>query len=919
MGVSCYFFVIGVKRQDKKMKFRRKSLLLLTAFAALSLMAEAQGRTVKDEMLHMQQTRKVSFVYDASLKTNIPYKGINLDKLSLKKALNKLFQGTGISYQLKGSYVLLKAAKAKATKPQESRPTPKPIAPSTKAQRHTLSGYVKDENGETLINATVYDLTTHQGAMTNAYGFFSLTLPEGRHELRISYIGFNDKHETISLNADEHKDIMLSEDKSHNLNEVVVTADLNSPLINTQTGKRSLSRDDIKTEFSLFSSPDVVKTLQRMSGVEEGMELASGLYVHGGNNDENLYLIDGTPLYSVNHTLGLFSSFNADVVKNVDFYKSGFPARYGGRLSSIVDVRTADGDFHHFHGSYRIGLLDGGVQLEGPIRKGKTSFNFGLRRSWLDIITRPAFAIYNKTKSAEDDELTLNYFFHDLNAKVTNIFSDRSRMSLSMYSGQDGLTTDSKSDYSDDSYYGTTIYKDDEKNKYTWGNINVALDWQYQFSPKLFANFTAVYTHNRDKLETTEDEGTMLNGKTDVVDWTRHFYHSTINDLGYRMAFDYRPNPHHHIRFGTDYTWHAFHPQTKDDMTRYGDSNSIDTTSVVSRNNVKAHEWNLYGEDEITINSHWSLNAGVNASLFHIQDKNFTSVDPRFAMKYQARPWLSFKASWTTMTQYVHKISNSVLELPTDYWVPTTRKLNPMKSWQTAAGIYMQPDKHWLVSLEGYYKVSHHLLQYNSWSGLEPPAASWETVVMDGRGRYYGMEVDATYKTHALMLQGSYTLSWNKRKYPDFYPDWYYDKFDNRHKINLSARWNISKKVSMYAVWNYHTGNHITIPTQYVHRPETLPDGVPTYDNDQGNSDDFIFERPNNFKLPAYHRLDLGFDFHHTTKHGHERIWNLSLYNVYCHLNSLWVDLDFNHEGKFVIKNRAYIPIIPSFSYTIKF
>ena len=169
------------------------------------------------------------------------------------------------------------------------------------------------------------------------------------------------------------------------------------------------------------------------------------------------------------------------------------------------------------------------------------------------------------------------------------------------------------------------------------------------------------------------------------------------------------------------------------------------------------------------------------------------------------------------------------------------------------------------------------------------------------------------------MLPTRRTLSWNKRKYPDFYPDWYYDKFDNRHKINLSARWNISKKVSMYAVWNYHTGNHITIPTQYVHRPETLPDGVPTYDSDQGNSDDFIFERPNNFKLPAYHRLDLGFDFHHTTKHGHERIWNLSLYNVYCHLNSLWVDLDFNHEGKFVIKNRAYIPIIPSFSYTIKF
>ena len=510
-------------------------------------------------------------------------------------------------------------------------------------------------------------------------------------------------------------------------------------------------------------------------------------------------------------------------------------------------------------------------------------------------------------------------------------------MSLSMYSGQDGLTADSKSDYSYEGYGGTITDKDDEKNKYAWGNINVALDWQYQFSPKLFANFTAVYTHNRAKLETTEDEGTVLNGKAEDVDWTRHSYHSTINDLGYRMAFDYRPSPHHHIRFGSDYTWHAFHPQTKDDMTRYSENNKIDTTRVYSHNNVKAHEWNLYGEDEITINAQWSLNAGINASLFHIQDKNFTSIDPRLALKYQVMPWLSFKASWTTMTQYVHKISNSVLELPTDYWVPTTHKLHPMKSWQTAAGVYMQPDNHWLVSLEGYYKLSHHLLQYNSWSGLEPPAASWETVVMDGRGRYYGLELDATYKAHALVLQGAYTLSWNKRKYPDFYPYWYYDKFDNRHKINLSARWNISKKVSMFAVWNYHSGNHITIPTQYVQRPATLPDGEPVHvgirggkraddignewldDHWENGTDNFIYEHPNNFRLPAYHRLDMGFDFHHTTKHGHERIWNISLYNVYCHLNSLWVDLSFNKEGRFVIKNRAYIPIIPSFSYTIKF
>ena len=238
--------------------------------------------------------------------------------------------------------------------------------------------------------------------------------------------------------------------------DVVVTGDLNSPLLTTQTGKRSLSPSDIKTEYSLLSSPDVVKTLQMTSGVTTGVELASGLYVHGGDNDENLYLLDGSPLYSINHTLGLFSSFNVDVVKNVDFYKSGFPARYGGRLSSVVDVRTADGDFKTIHGSYRIGLIDGSFQIEGPLRKDKTSFNFGLRRSWLDLITRPVFYIRNKSNAPSAEDVTINYFFHDLNAKVTNVFSPRSRVSLSVYSGEDKLHTSDK--YND--IYGATTNKD---------------------------------------------------------------------------------------------------------------------------------------------------------------------------------------------------------------------------------------------------------------------------------------------------------------------------------------------------------------------------------------------------------------------------------------------------------------------------
>lgn len=786
-------------------------------------------------------------------------------------------------------------------------------------QRFTLSGYVKDSNGEPLINATVYDLITRQGTMTNAYGHFSLTLVEGQHELRCSYVGYKTLVEKVVLTNNRNHDFVLQGDTQ--LDEVTITTDLNSPLLKTQTGKLSLSQSDIKTEFSLMSSPDVIKTLQRTSGVAEGMELSSGLYVHGGNSDENLFLIDGTPLYHTNHSLGLFSSFNADVVKNVDFYKSGYPARYGGRLSSVIDVRTADGDFYRSHGSYRIGLLDGSLHFEGPIRKGKTSYNIGLRRSWLDLLTRPFFAIYNRNNH-DEDKMDVSYFFHDLNLKLTNVFSSRSRLSLSIYSGEDRLRSKDESRYIYNN--NTSTDYDVYKNRFHWGNFNAAIDWNYQFSPMLFANLTAVYTHNRSTVNTSDKSVITRKGQDDEVTLLSHGYRSTIDDIGYRAAFDFRPSPHHHILFGQDYTHHMFRPQTYTHFDSYASdgTNANDTISGHSNNRNVAHQVTLYAEDEVTVNDKWSVNGGVNADIFHISGKTFTTLSPRLAMKYQPFEKLSIKVSYTMMSQFVHKIANSFLDLPTDYWVPTTARLHPMRSWQVAAGAYMQPNKHWTLSLEGYYKHSTHILQYASWAGLEPPATNWDYMVMDGEGRSYGVELDADYHRSNLTLHGSYTLSWAEKKFDDFFNTWFYDKFDNRHRLSLSARWQLSRKISAFAAWSFHTGNRMTIPTQYI--------GLPVVPGQEGGqrqhfdgSDDsnlsFAYERPNNVVLPAYHRLDLGFDLHHTTKKGHERIWNISLYNAYCHLNSLWVRVKITGDHHVRVKNNAFIPVIPSFSYTIKF
>ena len=889
-----------------------RRILLAISFVVFHLSSGIAQSTIRQQMAQLQEQYGVDFVYDASLPLDAAYRGDTLRALPLEQALDQLFARTSITYNVQGRHVLLKRVR------------------NVPAKTYTVSGHVRDQQGELLINATVYDLNSRQGTMTNEYGYYSLTLPQGAHQLRVAYVGYCQLTLNIDLTGNLTRDVTLS--SSQQLQEVVVTADLNSPVVGTQMGKRSLSQADIKTEFALLSSPDVVKTLQRMSGVQEGIELASGLYVHGGNNDENLFLLDGTPLYNVNHSLGLFSAFNVDVVKNVDFYKSGFPARYGGRLSSVVDVRTNDGNRDRLHGSYRIGLLDGSVQVDGPLG-ARTSFNVGLRRSWLDLLTRPIFAIVNSTN--DEEKIRVDYAFHDFNAKITHSLNDRSLICLSLYSGGDQLTTH---DDWREKHYDQMLYSDVIDNKFRWGNFNAAIDWRYELSPKILANVTAFFTHNRASFRTSDDNRSYdADGRTSSVNYAEHSHRSTIYDMGYRTAFDFRPIPRHHIRFGHDYTFHVFRPQTSSQLRLWGDYQQTDTLSTDSHNSQNAHELTIYGEDQLTLSDRWSLNGGLNASLFVIRGKTFASVDPRLAVKLQLSPVLSAKASYTLMTQYVHKVSNAFLELPTDYWVPTTERLKPMHSHQLAAGVYWQPTHQWTLMAETYYKLTRHLLQYSSWSGLEPPAASWDTQVTDGKGRFYGLELDAQYRGKRLQADMAYTLSWNKRRFDEFYDKWFYDKFDNRHKLNLTMRYNISRKTQAYASWTYHTGNHMTFPTQYVQMPD-LPDGKPAQLTDfyspksyyeEREEMKFIYEQPNNITLPAYHRLDLGFNFRHTTKHGHERIWNLSVYNAYCHLNTLWNDIeyqtlpsnkvDLSSYEPFRVKTRGYIPIIPSFSYTIKF
>lgn len=858
------------------MKTRILSLFLLASLMnALSLYAQHRV-TIEDLMEQVKQVYPVSFVYDASIKLDIPYAGKHIDMHSLESALSTLFEHTGIQWEMNGEYVILK-----------------------KLSSYTLSGYVYQENGETVINATVWDITSHTGTLTNEHGFYSLTLSEGTHKIRFSHIGSGELLEEITLKGNKTKNIWLKSD--YRIEEVVVTADLNSPLYTTQTGKVSLTAKDFVNGNNFMSSPDVVKKLQSLSGVASGTELISGLYVHGGNNDENLFLLDGTPLYQVNHAGGLFSAFNTDIIKNIDFYKSGFPARYGGRLSSVVDVRTNDGNLKKYRGSFTLGLLEGRIQFEGPIVKNRTSFNVALRRTWMDLLTAPALAIIN---SSRRNKQNLRYAFHDFNAKVTHIFSEKSRADISLYSGNDLFKFRHKE------YLFDPEPTNVDKFSLQWGNFTASANWKYIFSHKMFANITGVYTHNQSNFNYLSEErlGYIEGTKGAIVKEQRN--RSTIHDFGYRMEFDYRPNVWNHIRFGSNYMHHLFVPQNY--YSKYDDASQNALTNQIS-SRYRSNEFTLYAEDELSVGKRVKLNGGIHYTLFGISGTKYHSIEPRAAINLRLCDNASLKVSYTEMSQFMHQLSATYLNLPTDYWVPSTAHITPMKSRQWAAGVYGRLPYGIRWSLEGFYKTMDNLIEYDGSSGvLNPTADRWENEVRTGKRKAYGMETDVSYSNGKTSVDASYTLSWSKRYFPDFYPAWYPDKFDNRHKFSVSISHKFNDRIDAYASWNYRSGNRITLPSQQVDAP-VIP-GV-----EKTNEEMLVYEMPNNVSLPAYHRLDVGINFRKTTKRGFERIWNVSLYNAYCRMNPLYVTVQQNPDGTFVGKAHGVFPVIPSFSYTLKF
>jgi len=645
--------------------------------------------------------------------------------------------------------------------------------------RRTVSGTVVDAaTGEQLIGATVVMEGSAIGTTANTYGYFSLTLPAGPVQLRVGYLGYVAEVRAADLSV---RDVNLGKielrPSAAQLDEVVVSSArdrLGNHVRGTQMGTIDLPMAMLKRVPTIAGEVDIIKALQLTPGVKRGGEGTIGMYVRGGNVDENLILLDEATVYNAGHLLGFFSVFNSSALKDVQLYKSSFPSQYGGRLSSIMDVRLKEGNLHHYAAEGSLGIISSNLTVEGPLVKDKASFIVSGRRTYLDVVTG------NRVP----------YHFYDLNGKLNFVVNERNRLYLSGYQGDDVLNANMSDD-------GPTAVR----SKLRLGNATGSLRWNHLFKdPRLFANVSAHYTRFRYNVKGQIGDNSLLVA-------------SSIRDVGAKADLSFVPNTRHALLVGASLIQHAFRP------------NIVSTTGVISEaleskpgTRIGTGEFAVYANDDYALSERWQLNYGVRYSGLGVQGQLYSRLEPRVAGRYLLDERSSVKVSYARMAQYMHLVTSSSISLPTDLWYPATARVKPGTSDQASAGYYYAIPK-WNVSLsvEGYYKWLQNRIEYREGAALLLND-DYEQELVTGRGRGYGAEFFATKTTGRFTGWLGYTLSYSKRQFDALNGGReYYSRFDRRHDVALVGAYDIRPRHGLAANFVYSSGSPFTAQTaQYI-------------------------------------------------------------------------------------------------------
>ncbi len=762
------------------------------------------------------------------------------------------------------------------------------IQSSTHAQKYTISGYVKDaSNGETLIGAAIYNkLNSGDGTVTNAYGFYSMSLEEGTYTLVYSYLGFQNQEYEIVLDRDIELEIEL--DDGVLINEVVVSAEKEKEKANvesTNMGTLELPVGQIKKLPALMGEVDILKSIQLLPGVNSGGEGNSGFYVRGGGPDQNLVLLDEALVYNSGHLLGFFSVFNADAIKNTTLIKGGMPANYGGRLSSVVDVQIKEGNNKYYEAEGGVGLISSRLTFQGPIVKDKASFIVSGRRTYILDLLQP----FLKGGNFEGT----NYYFYDLNTKLNWKLGKKDKIFISGYFGRDVLTLSQPNrDFQFDLPYG---------------NTTITARWNHLFSNKLFMNVTGVYNDYQFEFQGGQDEFSFQ-------------LFSGVEDYNVKVDFDYFPNNNHAIKFGSNSTYHKLTPSTVS-----ASAGDVDFKSTIDPK--YAIENAIYVKDEWKVNSRLSLDYGLRYSIFtqigpYTRDdetsfepweavKTYQGLEPRISGKYSLGNSRSVKAGITRTNQYIHLVSNSSSTLPTDVWSPSTERVKPQIGLQYAVGYFQNfLDNMIETSIEVYYKDLQNQLDYSE-TAVTELGVDEELKFISGKGRAYGAELFIKKSKGKLTGWVGYTLSRSERAFDEIKNgDWFPAVYDRTHDVSVVANYTISDKWDASAVFVYGTGQAYT-PLAGLYSIE--------------NSLNFFYGPRNSARLPDYHRADLSVNYNPKPNSDKKfsGSWSFGLYNIYNRKNPFFTFFEESPASTPVAPvldsyKVTIFPLIPSVTYNFK-
>lgn len=723
------------------------------------------------------------------------------------------------------------------------------------------------------------------------------------------------------------------------LDEIVVSATgANRNLKAAEMGRHVIGKEAILKLPVLFGEPDIVKTLQTLPGVSQGVEGFSGLYVHGGDNDQNLFLYNGLPLYHVSHLGGIFSSFNVSTIRNIDFFKSTFPARFGSRISSITDISMMQPDFEKYTGRFTIGLLAANGYISGPIVKDKLAFSAAVRRSWIDVVGLPALAIVNAVQKKNGKKTIAGYYFMDFNARLDWKVGGGKIYAIGYY-GQDYLKIGNRQfEGRSESYSvdpdgsiitntpdeGQTKFFDEDTNHLSWGNWGAALNADYRVGNG-YINAVAYASRYFSRYRQENEHQTDLDDPTSYG-FTKNGTDNSIADFGVNARYTQQFADIYLLRTGAGYVHHNYHPEGL--INEYADN---DRTWRDNNGNpsVKGNEMFAYLDNLLNLGEWVSLDVGLRFVSHSIQGNSFSRLEPRASFRINITDDYSVKASYARINQFVQQVSSNYINLPTDLWQPIGHGMKPLESDQYSVGFYGNLPKDMYFSVEGWYKDMRNLVEYREGISSLNPNLAWDEKITSGKGWAYGIDLSVTKEVGKVTGSVSYGLMWNWRKFEDLNEGKKFPaKFDNRNKININASYKFNDRIEFNAGWTYTTGNRLTLSLYNYDEPgDNFPDapttgiGTSGMDWEQASGLDYYSGR-NNVRFPAYHRLDIGMSLYKPMKNGRRSIWNFSLYNAYCRMNAMtirkedYVDSSRPHRA---FQKFSLIPIIPSVSYTYEF